>query len=78
MAKKEVKQSAVKPVVQPALAPQQPSVSFDAWWAMVQKQMPRQHSKEVVLADFKARGMRMQEPVSAYNNALTLYGVKLK
>jgi len=77
MAKKDLK-PAVKPEAKPALPPQLPSVSFDAWWAMVAKNMPRGHSKEVVLADFKARGMRMSEPMAAYNKALTLYGVKLK
>lgn len=77
MAKKEFKPVA-EPAVEPASQPQQPLVSFDAWWAMASKNLPQHHSKEVVLADFKARGLRAQEHMAAYNKALALYGIKLK
>lgn len=78
MAKREVKPVAAMPAEEPVAAPKQPLVSFDVWWAMVQKNMPQHHSKEVVLADFGARGLRLQEPMAAYNKALALYGIKLK
>jgi hypothetical protein len=84
MAKKDLKPTVI-PTVEPvepvaAVAPVAPValVSFDMWWAMVQKNMPEQHRKEVVLADFRARGLRAHEPMSAFNKALALYGVKLK
>jgi len=71
MAKRELKQSLSGPT-------QQPKISFDAWWAVVQKKMPHHHHKEIVMADFKARGLSTQESADAFNNALAKYGVKLK
>jgi hypothetical protein len=53
----------------------QPKVDFDAWWAMNEKKIPLQHRKEIVLADFRARGLSLKEPTQAYNNALKKYGL---
>jgi hypothetical protein len=75
MAKKEAAKQ------QPAssqVAPAQPSVDFEVWWAMAQKKMPGHHHKEIIKADFRARGLSMREPAAAFNEALELYGVKLK
>jgi hypothetical protein len=77
MAKRESR-PVVIPAVQQAPVQQQPLVSFDAWWAMMQKRMPAQHHKEVVLADFKARGLSINEPAAVFSKALALYGIKLK
>lgn len=71
MAKKESKQDMPAPV-------QMPKIEFEAWWAMVNKKLPPQHRKEVVSADFTARGLSKRETIGAYNEALELYGVKLK
>lgn len=51
-------------------------VSFEAWWAVTAKKLPAHHHKEVVMADFKARGLSTNETMTAYNKALQLYGVK--
>ena len=53
-------------------------VHFDAWWAMTEKKIPPQHHKEIVMADFRARGLSHMESIQSYNEALKRYGVKLK
>jgi hypothetical protein len=78
MAKKDVKPQAKPAQTAPVGPPPQPVIAFDAWWASVQKRMPLQHHKEVVMADFKARGLSKQEPANVFNKALAQYGVKLK
>ncbi len=59
-------------------APQPVKIDFDAWWAMNEKKIPPQHLKEIVKADFRARGLSLKEPMQAYNEALGKYGLKLK
>jgi len=94
MAKKYTKtQSArsneqVEPVVEvstPIEAPVRVSIltqpvkmDFDAWWAMREKSIPRQHLKEIILADIKARKLSLNETMKTYDEALGKYGVKLK
>lgn len=73
MAKKEAKQD--KPAAETA---PQPKVDFEAWWAVVQKKLPQHHHKEIVKADFKARGLSASESMSTFEGALEKYGVKLK
>lgn len=65
---------------QPAVqeAPQPMKVDFDAWWAMNEKKIPLQHRKEIILAEFSARGLSMKETMQSYHDALKKYGVKLK
>jgi hypothetical protein len=53
-------------------------VDFDAWWAMVEKKLPEQHRKEIIKADFRARGLTLKESIKAYNEGLEKYGLKLK
>ena len=77
MAKKEVKQATPAAKVQsPAVKAQLPKMAFDAWWAMTQKKLPQHHHKEVVMADFMARGLSTQESMATFNKALEQYGVK--
>lgn len=59
-------------------ASQPATVDFDAWWAMNEKKIPEQHRKEIVLADFRARGLSTKETMQSYHDALKKYGVKLK
>jgi len=59
-------------------APQPVKIDFDAWWAMNEKKIPPQHLKEIVKADFRARGLSLKESIQAYNEALGKYGLKLK
>lgn len=61
-----------------AVVPQMPKIAFDAWWAMNEKKIPVQHRKEIILADFGARGLGLKETAQSYNDALKRYGVKLK
>lgn len=53
-------------------------IDFDAWWAMNENKIPGQHRKEIVLADFRARGLSPKETIQSYNEGLKRYGVKLK
>jgi hypothetical protein len=52
-------------------------VDFDTWYVMRESAIPRQHHKEILKADFKARGLKEQEPVEVFDKALIRYGVKL-
>jgi hypothetical protein len=51
---------------------------FDAWYALRNSSIPGQHMKEILRADFKARGLSDQETAARYDAALVKYGVKLK
>ena len=62
-------------VEQPAVA--NPKVDFDAWYATRAGRIPKQHHKEVIKADFKARGLGQAESLEAFDEALKKYGVKL-
>ena len=75
MGKKDVKQPQQTPPVR-TLTAQAPKVSFDVWWATTAKKLATHHRKEIVMADFKARGLSTQETMVAYDKALQLYGVK--
>ena len=51
---------------------------FDAWWATVEKKIPEHHRKEIIKADFRARGLSLKESMQSYNEGLNKYGLKLK
>lgn len=53
-----------------------PLVEFDAWYASRKARIPRQHSKEVLWADFKAQGLKKLETMHKFDAALIKYGVK--
>jgi len=59
-------------------APLPMKVAFDAWWAMNEKNIPVHHRKEIILADFRARGLSLAETIKSYNEGLNMYGLKLK
>jgi hypothetical protein len=63
--------------LEPVTTIQSPKIDFDAWWAMVEKKIPTQHRKEIIKADFRARGFTLKESTQSYNEALKKYGVKL-
>jgi hypothetical protein len=44
---------------------------------MNEKKIPTQHYKEIVKADFSARGLTSMETSQAYHEALKKYGLKL-
>jgi len=74
MARKDLKEREVSV----AEAPKPPKLDFDAWWAMKEKKIPKQHLKEIVLADFQARKLSLKETMQSYDEALMKYGIKLK
>jgi hypothetical protein len=52
-------------------------ISFDQWWIIINgKVSMRPHLKEILLADFRARGLSKREDEAAYDNALKLFGIK--
>jgi hypothetical protein len=53
-----------------------PLIEFDGWWAMRMNQIPTQHHKEIIKADFKAQGLSKKETVETYDAALRRYGIK--
>jgi hypothetical protein len=56
---------------------QDEKISFDSWYHQRKQSIPKQHLKEILRADFEARGIKEQSTISEFDRALTLYGVKL-
>jgi hypothetical protein len=52
-------------------------VSFDSWYHQKKDKIPKCHHKEIIMADFKARGLGKEAAMEEYDKALALYGVKL-
>ena len=50
---------------------------FDEWWAAKCRNIPAMHRKEVVFADFKARGLTNKEAPQKFDDALKVYGVDI-
>lgn len=66
----EAKRSAV--VIKPNV-----KIDFNSWYHQRKKQIPKQHLKEILWADFKARGISEQSTVEEFDKALELYGIEL-
>jgi hypothetical protein len=61
----------------PAVKTEQ-TVTFDIWWSLAAKRLNLQpHIKEIVWADFKSRGLKLEEPEIKFIEALRLFGYKL-
>lgn len=52
-------------------------IEFDVWYAMRQRQIPKHHRREIIRADFMARGMPNEALKAEYDEALQVYGIKL-
>lgn len=52
-------------------------IPFDTWFFMRCQSIPKQHAREIIIVDFKARGLKNEETVDAFDKALSEYGVKL-
>ena len=52
-------------------------VDFDSWFHIRKSQIPAQHLKEILVADFKSRGLGKEATVEQFDKALGLYGIKL-
>jgi len=51
-------------------------VSFDHWWVILNKRMSlRPHLKEIMWADFNARGLKKEELAAKYDEGLKLFGL---
>ena len=48
--------------------------TFNSWFAEAQKKIPKCHKKDIIWADFKARGIKEKETKKTFNNALKSYG----
>ena len=54
-------------------------VSYDEWWMIANKKVKQMKPwmKEIVLADFKGRGLTISETMDKYDQALGLFGYKI-
>jgi len=61
------------------IAPVKPDekVSFDSWYHQRKSKIPKQHRKEILLADFSSRGVGSEATAEEYDKALKLYGIEL-
>jgi len=53
-------------------------VDLDSWYFLRSKNIPGQHMKEIIRADFKARGLGNKDTMENFDKALESYGVKIK
>lgn len=56
--------------------PKQAVVHFEAWFHQRKNVIPAIHKKEVIMADFKSRGLDQEATIEQFDRALKLYGVK--
>jgi hypothetical protein len=56
--------------------PQESRINFEAWFHMRKQLMSAVHKKEVIMADFKSRGLESEATVEQFDRALRLYGIK--
>ena len=52
-------------------------ITFDSWYHQRKNKIPKQHMKEILLADFKSRGLDEESTMEMYDKALKIYGVRL-
>jgi len=52
-------------------------VSFESWYHQRSNKIPKQHVREIIMADFTSRGLGNKATMEEYDKALKLYGVKL-
>ena len=57
--------------------PAEPKLDFDTWYALRKDMIPSQHHKEIIRADFYARGLDENETEKTFDAALAKYGVNL-
>jgi hypothetical protein len=70
--KEEIKEN--KPIQLEVIADSD-TVAFDIWWSRIAKEMNMPHYlKEIIAADFKARGLSKEEKVERFNEALAAFG----
>ena len=76
--KAKIKQmEATKREEAPVAVKAEKKLSFDSWYHIRKHKIPKQHMKEILIADFKSRGLGNEATMEEYDKALKLYGVKL-
>jgi len=53
-------------------------IDLDSWYFLRSKSIPGHHMKEIIRADFKARGLGNKDTMENFDKALESYGVKIK
>lgn len=53
-------------------------ISFDSWYHLRKNLIKKCHMKEIIWADFTARGVKLKQTMAEFDKALELYGIKLK
>ena len=72
------KEQAAKLAPKSEKEPAAESISFDIWWmGFIRKVKIRPSYKEIIIADFKARGLSMKEKEEDYDKAIESFGIKL-
>jgi len=56
--------------------PKHAVLHFDSWFHQRKQVIPVIHKKEVIMADFKARGLKLEATMDEFDRALRLYGIK--
>lgn len=52
-------------------------VHFESWFHQRKPLIHEMHKKEILQADFKARGVELEATMEQFDKALRLYGVKI-
>jgi hypothetical protein len=53
-------------------------VSFDQWWISINSRVSlKPYMKEILLADFKARGVSKSETLEKYDETLRTFGISV-
>lgn len=73
----KAREEAVKQVEEKSERKVEQSVTFDVWYGGRQADIPAHHRKEVIKADFRARGLEGLKTRKEWDQALEAYGVKL-
>lgn len=55
----------------------QPLIHFESWFHQRKHLIPAVHKKEILMADFKARGLELEATAEQFDKALKLYGIKI-
>jgi len=77
-AKKREEEQANIPAPKPSAPKEDKVISFDQWWMKASKKIKLSSwLKEVLLADFKARGLSKEETEERFNKALEQFGYKI-
>ena len=53
------------------------TIDFRSWYALRSSKIPTHHREEILSADFKARGLKDEATLVEFDNALSMYGIKL-